>query len=210
VLFYVHSPIIWAASETAFSSFLFGVPSENAHDAIINIPEDAAVLNIILYTLYSTSCAQHSPSLQSMVTAVERMPFYNLDPEQFIQPGLPLYMLLLSSAPLYPIDIYCLAAKFHLEKTCGQYVIPSLVVWAIFNHWRNGATHGCHIPEALDVLAPRTKSGIERYTPCSASSSSNNGRMQLWGSKKDNACVGAGICLSCLGSTLRFINQKHA
>jgi len=51
-----------------------------------------------------------------MVTAVERMPFYNLDPEQFIQPGLPLYMLLLSSAPLYPIDIYCLAAKFHLEK----------------------------------------------------------------------------------------------
>ena len=28
----------------------------------------------------------------------------------------PLYMLLLSSAPLYPIEIYCLAAKFNLEK----------------------------------------------------------------------------------------------
>ena len=116
VLFYVHSSIIWAASETAFSSFLVGFPSENAQDAIINIPEEAAVLNIILYTLYSASCAQHSPSLQTMVTAVERMPFYNLDPEQFIQPGLPLYILLLSSAPLYPIDIYFLAAKFNLEK----------------------------------------------------------------------------------------------
>jgi len=100
VLFYVHSYIIWAASETAFSSFL---------------SEEAAVLNIILHTLYSTSCAQHSPSLQTMVTAVERMPFYNLDPVQFIQPGLPLYTLLLSSAPLYPIEIYCLAAKFNLE-----------------------------------------------------------------------------------------------
>ena len=116
MLFYVHSYIIWAASEKAFSSFLSSFPSKNTHHAaIINIPEEAAVLNIILHTLYSTSCAQHSPSLQTMVTAVERMPFYDLDPVQFIQPGLPLYTLLLSSAPLYPIEIYCLAAKFNLE-----------------------------------------------------------------------------------------------
>ncbi|KAF8734279.1 hypothetical protein AX14_003497 [Amanita brunnescens Koide BX004] len=113
VLFYVHSQIIRAASETAFAS---GLPSENSHHAaIVNIPDEAAVLNVILHTLYGTSCAQHSPSLETLVTAVERMSFYNLDPKQFIRPGLPLYMVLLSCAPLYPIDIYSLAAKFNLE-----------------------------------------------------------------------------------------------
>ncbi|KAK2467556.1 hypothetical protein APHAL10511_000411 [Amanita phalloides] len=116
VHFYVHSQIIKAASEKAFSSFLSGSLSEaRFRDVVINIPEESPALNTILHTLYNMSCAQNSPTLQTLVTAVRRMPFYDIRPNKFIQPGAPLYIHLLSYAPLYPIDVYTLAGQFDLE-----------------------------------------------------------------------------------------------
>jgi len=115
VLFYVHSQIIRAACEEAFSSVLSGLPSSDAHHTIF-IDMEAAVLNVILHTLYGTSSALHSPSLETLTTAVGCMPFYNINPKKFIQPGFPLYTILLAYAPLYPIDIYSLAAQFDLKQ----------------------------------------------------------------------------------------------
>jgi len=116
VLFYAHSQIILAASEKAFSSFLSGsLSEENIRNVILNIPEESAVLNIILHALYNISCAQHSPSLQTLVMAVNRMGHYDINPKEHLAPGTPLYMLLLSHAPLHPMDVYSLAANFDLE-----------------------------------------------------------------------------------------------
>ena len=116
VLFYAHSQVILAASENAFSSFLSGFFSkENRRDIVFNIPEESAVLNVILHALYNISCAQHSPSLQTLVKAVDRMQYYDIMPKKHLGLGTPLYMLLLSHAPLYPMDVYSLAANFDLE-----------------------------------------------------------------------------------------------
>ncbi|KIL59652.1 hypothetical protein M378DRAFT_84807, partial [Amanita muscaria Koide BX008] len=116
VLFYVNSQVILAASEKAFSSLLSDTLSnEKYRNTVINVPEESVVLNVILHALYNLSCAQHSPALQTLLTAVNQMPFYDICVRKHVSPGTPLYQLLLSQAPLYPIDIYSLAAQHCLE-----------------------------------------------------------------------------------------------
>jgi hypothetical protein len=73
------------------------------------------VLNVILHMVYGTPSAQHSPSLETLLTAVERMPYYGLEPKKHVLPRTPLYELLLSHAPLFPLQIYTLAAQFGME-----------------------------------------------------------------------------------------------
>ncbi|KAF8639329.1 hypothetical protein AX17_001577 [Amanita inopinata Kibby_2008] len=134
VLFYVHSQVIMVASEMAFSSVLSAsLSSEKYRNTIINIPEKSAVLNVILHTLYNTSCAQHSPSFETLATAVDCMARYNIEPKNHITRGTPLYTLLLSHAPLYPMDLYALAAHFGIEDLAKStsshllsYPLPSI------------------------------------------------------------------------------------
>jgi len=116
VLFYANSQVILAASDHAFSTILSGQLSDMKYrDTIINIPQEAAVLNVILHALYNISCAHHAPPLQTLLTAVSEMPLYDINPKKHVIPGTPLYMILLSHAPLHPIDVYSLAAHFDLE-----------------------------------------------------------------------------------------------
>jgi hypothetical protein len=86
------------------------VPTER----LIPVPETSTVLNIILHVLYGTSSAQHSPTFDALTTAVDRMPFYDLVPKQHIIPRTPLYDLLLTHAPLFPIQLYTLAGHHEL------------------------------------------------------------------------------------------------
>ncbi|TFK35182.1 hypothetical protein BDQ12DRAFT_700109 [Crucibulum laeve] len=116
VLFYVQSSIIIAACDTAFRS-IANMPLSNKklRNVILNIPDSSEVLNIILHMLYGTSCAQHSPAFDALITAVDRMPFYEISPKALIVPNTPLYTYLLSHAPLYPIQLYTLAGHHKLE-----------------------------------------------------------------------------------------------
>ncbi|TFK38817.1 hypothetical protein BDQ12DRAFT_683413 [Crucibulum laeve] len=115
VLFYVRSNILFKTAKTAFreilSSHLIGVrPMQN----IVDIPETSDVLNIILHMLHNTSSARHSPSIATLEAAVDRMPAYGITPKSHIVPSTPLYHLLLSQAPLFPMKIYALAARHDL------------------------------------------------------------------------------------------------
>ncbi|KAA1473476.1 hypothetical protein DENSPDRAFT_851642 [Dentipellis sp. KUC8613] len=77
---------------------------------IIQLPEPAPVLNVLLHTIYSMSAAHFAPALPSILDTVARMPTYGLLPSAFLTPSSPLFHLLLAAAPAAPTDVYALAA----------------------------------------------------------------------------------------------------
>jgi hypothetical protein len=62
------------------------------------------------------SSASYSPTLEMPANAVDRMPAYSITPCEHILPGTPLYNLLLSHAPLRPLDVYSLAAHHNVHQ----------------------------------------------------------------------------------------------
>lgn len=129
VLFYVHSRVLESVSPNAFrrvieahhhqdkneDAKLGSGPNNLKMEEIIPIPDTSVVLNVILHMLYGTSAAQNSPSFEELTTAVYRMPFYDINPRDYITPRTPLYQLLLTHAPLFPLEVYALAAHYDLE-----------------------------------------------------------------------------------------------
>jgi hypothetical protein len=112
VFFYVHSHLLLAASENGFRG---RVPtSSKDENLVISIHENSAVLNILLHTVYDMSCAHYSPTFPSLVTSVNRLPVYGIRPKVRIAPSTPLFSLLLSHAPLFPLELYALAASHDL------------------------------------------------------------------------------------------------
>ncbi|KAF8639758.1 hypothetical protein AX17_001020 [Amanita inopinata Kibby_2008] len=111
VFFYVHSHVLLPASGNAFNSLLRPPsPHSEDQDSVVPVPEISAVLNIILHTMYDMSCAHYSPPFPLLVTAVDRMPAYGVNLKSCTIPSSPLYILLLSHAPLFPLELYALAA----------------------------------------------------------------------------------------------------
>jgi len=89
-------------------------PSPPDQEPVISLPDDSQVLNVILHTLYDMSCAQYSPNFETLVNAVNRLPDYGVMPRCRIAPSTPLFSLLLSHAPLHPLELYALAASYDL------------------------------------------------------------------------------------------------
>ncbi|KAJ3785116.1 hypothetical protein GGU11DRAFT_803798 [Lentinula aff. detonsa] len=115
VFFYVHSHIILAASDNSFLSLIPTSSSkEHSNNMVIHVPELSPVLNIILHIIYDKSCSHYSPSLETLSAAVNRLPSYGIDSKSRITPSTPIHTLLLSHAPLSPLEVYTLAAKHDL------------------------------------------------------------------------------------------------
>jgi hypothetical protein len=115
VFFYVHSQFLLTASENGFMGVLPAPPpSSPDQESVISLPDDSVVLNVILHTLYEMSCAQYSPTFEVLITAVNRLPAYGIVPKTRIAPSAPLFSLLLSYAPLHPLELYALAATYDL------------------------------------------------------------------------------------------------
>ncbi|PPQ71773.1 hypothetical protein CVT26_007607 [Gymnopilus dilepis] len=114
VFFYVHSHILIAASENGFRGLLPPPSPAKDQNSVVPIPENSVVLNILLHTVYDLSCAPYSPTFPSLVTAVNRLPVYGIPPKVRIAPSTPLFSVLLSHAPLYPLELYALAASHDL------------------------------------------------------------------------------------------------
>lgn len=116
VLFYLHSNTILNTCSTAFHSFLGShLSNPNLREILIPLDAPSEELNVILHMLYGTSSAAHSPSFETLVNAVDRMPSYSIQPDKHILPSTPLYDLLLSHAPVHPLDVYGLAAYHGLH-----------------------------------------------------------------------------------------------
>ncbi|KAF9527865.1 hypothetical protein CPB83DRAFT_855327 [Crepidotus variabilis] len=116
VLFYVNSQILLRVTDKAFRPILLGhLGNKVFRDNIIDIPDDSAILNIVLHVFYDLSPAKHSPPFNVLENAIGRMPVYGLVPSECITPGGTLSALLLSHAPVHGISLYALAGLHGLN-----------------------------------------------------------------------------------------------
>jgi len=116
VLFYVHSHVLLDASENGFNSMLPVPPakSDNRLGPVLTIKEPSVMCNILLHAIYDMSCAHYSPSLEALIAAVHALKYYGIPPKSRIMPTSPLFTLLLSHAPLHPLELYTLASSYDL------------------------------------------------------------------------------------------------
>ena len=121
ILFYVHYHRILCASENGFGMLLLSPLSfaPNTPPPTMPVPEPADVLNIILHTIYNLSALPFSPSFESISAALDALPRYGVDSKQHAIAGQPLYDLLLSHAPLRPIETYALAGAHDLADAAA-------------------------------------------------------------------------------------------
>ncbi|KAH9884787.1 hypothetical protein C8Q73DRAFT_349078 [Cubamyces lactineus] len=108
--FHVHRERLLAASTNAFGGLLHGPVY------VLALPEPATVLNVILNVIYGMSCLPNSPSLGSTEAALDALIKYGVPIAQLAQPSYPLYELVRSYAPHYPIEAYAVAAHHRLEE----------------------------------------------------------------------------------------------
>ncbi|KAF7776204.1 hypothetical protein Agabi119p4_4597 [Agaricus bisporus var. burnettii] len=115
VFFYVHASVLLASSTNDFNN-LIASDSEPTRDRdpMLSVQEDSTILNVILHIIYDMSCAHYSPPFPALVAAVNHLPTYGISPKAKIIPSTPTFTLLLSNAPLYPLEVYALAASFDL------------------------------------------------------------------------------------------------
>ncbi|TFY74958.1 hypothetical protein EWM64_g9055 [Hericium alpestre] len=136
VFFYVHSHRLLASSSNNFDAILPSpIPSiqRGEEPKICIVPDDSAVMNILLHTIYNMSAAHYSPPTQSIIGAVESMVKYGIPIKAFIAPSTPLFLLLSAKAVINPIEIYTLAASLDIPELAEvtsthllSYSLPSL------------------------------------------------------------------------------------
>ena len=81
---------------------------------MVVVPESSVVINVVLHTLYDLSCAQYTPTFDTLSKAIASMQKYGVTLKDRIAPSTPLFALLTSYAPVIPLPLYTLAAKFDL------------------------------------------------------------------------------------------------
>ncbi|KAJ7676637.1 hypothetical protein DFH06DRAFT_1168712 [Mycena polygramma] len=111
VYFYVHSDVLLDATDNGFRAMLLiHFADKSASPSMLHVPEPSSALNVILHAIYNISCAHYSPTFETLASAVDSMPIYGINPKAAILPSTPLFTLLLSHAPLFPLELYALAA----------------------------------------------------------------------------------------------------
>lgn len=81
---------------------------------MISLPEGSCVLNVVLHTIYHMPCTHYSPSIDTLIAAVDAMHKYGIPVSKYIATGTPLYQLILALAPVAPLELYSLAAAHDL------------------------------------------------------------------------------------------------
>ncbi|KAF8450451.1 hypothetical protein L210DRAFT_2389809 [Boletus edulis BED1] len=117
VFFYVHNHVLLAASENNFNSLL--PPPAKAKSGpmghVVLVSESSTVLNVVLHAVYDMSCSHYSPSFETIAAALKAMTTYGISLRTRVAPTTPLHTLLLSLAPIYPLELYALAASYDLH-----------------------------------------------------------------------------------------------
>ncbi|KAJ7179196.1 hypothetical protein C8R46DRAFT_1211783 [Mycena filopes] len=115
VYFYVHSDLLLEASENRFRAMLPLPPTSDDEPPVLNVPEASPVLNVILHVIYDMSCTHYSPPFDTLVSAVDSMPIYGIHPKSTVSClRRRSSRFLLSHAPLFPLELYALAAHYDI------------------------------------------------------------------------------------------------
>lgn len=119
VFFYVHSQALLKFSKNSFNSLISPYPvsptSDDGIHSTIAVPEDSHVLNIVLYLLYVIPCTEFCPTVDVISKAISALKRYGVSIQPFAAPDTCLYNLVLSRAPLHPIQSYALVAEHGLH-----------------------------------------------------------------------------------------------
>lgn len=81
---------------------------------MVAVSETSVVINVVLHTLYDLSCAQYTPDFDTLSQAIASMHKYGVGLRDRIAPSTPLFALLMSHAPVVPLPLYTVAAKYNL------------------------------------------------------------------------------------------------
>ena len=115
VFFYVHSTALLKFSTNSFNSIIPPYPvsptSDDGSQPAISVPEDSHVLNIVLHILYTIPCSHFCPSIDIISKALSALKRYGVAMTSLATPDTCLYELILSRAPLHPIELYALSAE---------------------------------------------------------------------------------------------------
>ncbi|KAL1695505.1 hypothetical protein GGG16DRAFT_121707 [Schizophyllum commune] len=118
VSFFVNSFVLRRASTNDFAGTLqvaaCAPPTPGGELPSVYVPESADVLNILVHTAHNVSPSGFKPSLETLESAVRRLPTYGLDPQTYIAPGTVLFETLRGQAALAPMKIYALASAYDL------------------------------------------------------------------------------------------------
>jgi hypothetical protein len=119
VFFYISSSILHIGTVDALGGLLRLAPPADMEvgklGSILMVPVRSSVLNVVLHTLHSMSCAGFHPTFEDVNEAIAVLAGYGYTLSAFLCPQMPLYELFLSQAPLRPIDVYATAAHYGLE-----------------------------------------------------------------------------------------------
>ncbi|KAF9054732.1 hypothetical protein BJ165DRAFT_1440615 [Panaeolus papilionaceus] len=133
VQFYGHTSIISSKSPNAFQEILGGRSlsqfsgfSPVTPNNIIHIDIPSNEFNVIMHMLYNTSPAVHSPSLATLIGAIDRAILLDVNPKAYIVPNTPIFSLLEAYIPLHPLDIFIMAAHHSipdLARQCSSHLL---------------------------------------------------------------------------------------
>lgn len=115
VYFYVHSRIILSESMNMFDAVLSAERNQGNDNRLIALPEPSAIINTVLHTVYSISCAPYQPDVDTLIAAIKALPKYGLSLKQCLSPGMPVYAVVLDIVPRAPLEFYTLAAEHDLH-----------------------------------------------------------------------------------------------
>jgi len=117
VFFNVHTHRLLSASNNGFAGLLPRSSGSSSSDVpeVVAVPEQSAVLNLVLHAAYGISCVQYAPPFELLADSVRACKLYGLEPSRVFTPGAPLCEVLMSHTPLRPMDVYILAAQNKLN-----------------------------------------------------------------------------------------------
>ena len=120
VFFYVHSSVLVKFSKNSFNSLLPSYPvsptSDDGAHLTITVQEDSHVLNIILRLFYMIPCVNLCPSVDVISKVISSLKRHGVTIKSFAAVDTCLYDLILSRAPLHPIELYSIAAENGLDE----------------------------------------------------------------------------------------------
>lgn len=93
---------------------------------VIPVHENADVLNLLLHAVYDISPERYAPSLDTLSRLPGALLNYGYSLEEHIAPGSELTRLFLAYAREQPLEVYALAASYHLEHLAQRASKPSL------------------------------------------------------------------------------------
>lgn len=119
ILFFAHRHVLLASSNNKFADLLSSHTAEQSYARGISFPQarhSADVLNMVLHIAYALPPHAYVLSFDGLSIVAYALKAYGMDPISVFARGTHLYELVLTVAPVLPMEAYAFAAEHGLEE----------------------------------------------------------------------------------------------